>query len=97
MVIKVYYLRQLKDTEKEWTEGEEFISQAISETTEDPSIRRIVIEENTNLDVLALQTEVPSQRDLDNYVQLPKPSPLARSLEAKVDDLTARIEKLERK
>ena len=98
-MIKVYYLRQLKDkvTNAEYTEGSEFISQAICECTEKPDVRRVIIEENPNLASLALKVEEPTQRDIDNYNSLPKPSPLPRNLEAEIDELKARVEKLEKK
>ena len=98
-MIKVYFLKQLKDkaTNIEWTEGQEFITQAISETTADPDVRRVIIEENTELANIALKVEEPTARDIDNYNSLPEPSPLPRNLEAEIDDLKARIEKLEKK
>ena len=97
-MIKVYYLRQLQDkaANREYTEGNEFISQAICETTEKPDIRRVIIEENPNLASLALKVEEPTQRDIDNYNSLPKPSPLPRNLKAEIDKLKARIDKLEK-
>ena len=96
-MIKVYYLRQLKDevTNAEYTKGSQFISQAICECTEKPDVRRVIIEENTNLQALALRTEVPSQRDLNNYASLPEPTP-PRNLIAEIDALKVRIEKLEK-
>ena len=96
-MIKIYYLKQLKDkvTNTEYTEGSQFISQAICECTEKPDVRRVIIEENTNLQALALRTEVPSQRDLNNYASLPEPTP-PHNLIAELDALKVRIEKLEK-
>jgi len=75
-MIKVYFLKQLKNgvTNTEYTEGSEFISQAISETTEKPDIRRVIIEENVNLANLALKMEEPTDRDTRNYNSLPTES-----------------------
>ena len=92
-MIKAHYLKQLIDeaTNMEYTEGSEFISRAISETTDEPYIRRVVIEENANLEVLAIRVEKPTQRDLDNYAQLPPPSPPARDLATEIDEIKASI------
>ena len=97
-MIKVYYLRQLKDeaSNTEYTEGTEFISHAISEATEKPDIRRVIIEENANLAGLALKVEEPSQRDIDNYNSLPEPSPLPRDLLAEFDAAKVKIADLEK-
>ena len=97
-MLKVYYLRQLKEkaNNMEYTKGGEYISQAISETTDKPDVRRIIIEENPNLASLALKVEEPTQRDIDNYNSLPEPSSLPRNLAAEIDDLKARVEKLEK-
>ena len=98
-MIKVYYLRQLRDEVRntEYTEGSEFISQAISECTKSPDIRRVIIEENLNLAGLALKIEKPTGQDIEKYNSLPKPTPPPRNLEAEIDALKARIDKLERK
>ena len=98
-MIKVYFLRQLKDetTNTEYTEGSEFISHAICEATEKPDVRRVIIEENSNLAKLALSVEEPTQRDIDNYASLPEPTLPARNLEAEIDELKAIIKALESK
>jgi len=97
-MLKVYYLKQLKDeaTNTEYTEGSEFISQAICETTEKPDIRRVIIKENSNLANLALKVEDPTQRDLDNIASLPPVLPL-RDLFKEFDDLKVKVDKLEEK
>ena len=98
-MLKVYFLQQLKDiaANTEYTEGWEFISHAISEATEKPDVRRVIIEENADLDALALRTEAPSQRDLDNYASLPEPTPPPRNLEAELDSLAKRLKLVEDK
>jgi len=98
-MLKIYYLRQLKDeaTNTEYTQGQEFISQAISEATEKPDVRRVIIEENPNLASLALKVEEPTKRDIENYNSLPAPSPPPRNLEAEIDNLKARVDKMEKK
>jgi len=96
-MIRVYYLRQLKDiTENvEYTEGSEYISHAISKATENPAVRRVIIEENRYLSELALRTEEPTMQDLDDYNSLSELSPPSRNLEEEVDDLKGRVGKLE--
>ena len=95
-MIKAYFLKVLKDevTNTEYTEGSEFISQAICETTEKPDIRRVIIEENPNLASLALKVEEPTDRDIENYNSLPELA-LTRNLLSEIDDLKARLGKLE--
>ena len=97
-MIKVYYLKQLKDetTNTEYIEGSEFISQAICEATREPDIRRVIIEENPNLASLALKVEAPTKRDIQNYNALPKPALPPRDLAAEIDNLKTRIEILEK-
>uniref|UniRef100_A0A6M3LNG4 Uncharacterized protein n=1 Tax=viral metagenome TaxID=1070528 RepID=A0A6M3LNG4_9ZZZZ len=92
-MIKVYYLRQLKDelTNTEYTEGLEFISHAIIYTTEKPDVRRVIIEENPNLGVLALAVEKPTKRDLANYASLSEFSSPSRNLAAEIDEIKASI------
>jgi len=99
MMIRVYYLPVEKDsvTGTERTKGSAYISHAISETTEEPDVRRIIIEENPHLEKLVLKMEEPTQRDLGNYDSLPELLPPARNLGKEVDDLKDRIEKLEKR
>lgn len=96
-MLKVYYLRQLKDipTNTEYTEGQQHISHAISETTENPNVRRVIIEENTNLQALALVVEDPTQQDLDNYNTLPAVGPV-RNLIAEIEELKANLSDIEK-
>lgn len=99
-MIKVYYLRQLKDqvNNVEYTEGSGYISNAICEVTEKPDVRRVIIKENTNLQALALKVEEPTLRDIENYNSLPaSPALPPRDLTAELDALKVRIEKLEKK
>ena len=98
-MLKVYYLRQLKDeaTNTEYTQGQDYIYQAISEITEKPDVRRVIIEENADLDALALKVEEPTQGDLDNFASLPEPTPLPRNLEVELDALSSRVKMLENK
>jgi len=98
-MLTVYYLQQLKDevTNTEYTEGSEYISRAISETTENPKIRRVIIEENPNLASLALKVEEPTEQDIANYNSLPKTTLPPRNLETEIDALKARVENLEAK
>ena len=97
-MLKIYYLRVLKDIigNVERVEGIEFMSQAICETTEDQNVRRVIIEENTNLAGLAVKIEEPTQRDVDNYNSLPEPA-IWRDLFTEMDNLKARVKKLETK
>ena len=94
-MIKVYYLRQLKDetTNTEYTEGSDYISQAINETTEKPDNRRVIIEESPDLQSLALKVEEPTERDLANYKSLPEQVPF-RDLKTEIDALKVEINKL---
>jgi len=96
-MIKVYYLSVEKDpvTGTEHTVGSAYINQAVSETTEEPNVRRVIIEENPHLEGLALKVEEPTQQDMDNYNFLPELPPTAWNLEEEVDDLKGRVEKLE--
>jgi len=98
-MLKVYYLRQLKDeaSNTEYIEGQDLISNAICETTEKPDVYRVIVEENPNLARLALKVEEPTEQDLENYNSLLQPSPPPRNLEQEIDDLKARIEKLEKR
>ena len=92
-MLKVYYLRQLKDEANnvEYTEGSEYISQAICETTGKPNVRRVIIEESINLASLASKVEEPTQRDIANYNSLPKPAPPPRDLTAEIDGIKAKL------
>ncbi len=94
-MIKVYYLRQLKDkaTNTKYTEGGQYISRAISETTENPDIRKVIIEENVNLAKLAIKVEEPAEQDLKNHNSLPKQLFPPRDLVAEIDGLKARLDK----
>ena len=96
-MLKVYYLRQLKNekTNTEYTEGSEFISQAICETTKEPDVRKVIIEEKNELASLALRIEEPTEQDIENYKALPVPT-VSRDILAEIDALKARIEKLEK-
>lgn len=96
-MIKVYYLRRLKDTttNTEYIKGHEYISHAICEATEKPDVRRVIIEENPNLAMLAMKIEESTRQDLNNYKTLPELGCPSRDLVAEIDALKARVEKLE--
>lgn len=74
-MLKVYFLPVERDetTNTEKVKGSQYISQAISETTEKPDVRRVIIEENSNLAILALKVEEPTEGDIANYNDLPAP------------------------
>jgi len=95
-MLKVYYLRQLKNEviDTEYTEGSEYISRAICEATEEPGIRRVIIEEKSELAAIALRVEEPTNRDIENYNSLPEIG-VSRDLAKEIDELKARIAKLE--
>ena len=96
-MIKVYMLPVDRIGNTDVVRGIEFISQAISEATEKPDVRSVIIEENADLDALALKVEEPTQGDLDNFTSLPEPTPLPRNLEVELDALSSRVKMLENK
>lgn len=63
-MLKVYYLPVELVRGVERIKGAEFISQAIVECTEEPGVRKVIINQNPNLARLALKVEEPTPEDI---------------------------------
>jgi len=97
-MIRVYFLPVERDsvTNTEYVKGSDYISHAIIKTTEEPNVRRVIIEKNSHLEELALRVEEPTMQDLDDYNFLPELSLPARNFGDEIDSLRDRIEGLEK-
>ena len=99
-MIKTYLLPVERIDNTDTVKGAEYIHNAILEGTDKPDMRRLIMDttpdEDSALSTLAVKVEEPTQRDIDNYASLPEPI-ITHNLEAEIDNLKARIERLEKK
>ena len=91
-MIKVYLLEVEKIDNTEVIKGIEFISQAVIEGSH---VRRVIIEENPNLEALAVGVEEPTQNEIDRWNALPEPT-TPRNLFEEVDELKIKVKELGR-
>ncbi|MAF43779.1 MAG: hypothetical protein CMI54_06395 [Parcubacteria group bacterium] len=94
-MLKVYFLRRLKDEEKNKIsiEGQSAFYRATVDDTPDPREARVICEELPALDSLALRTETPTEEDKKQHQALLSSSQPVRNITAEIDrineDITA--------
>ena len=93
-MLKVYTLRRLRnlDTNTDFIEGQEAITNALVEDSDDPALARVVCEEVPLLDGLALDTEPPTARDIEQLHSMLKESKPPRNIYAEVDSILDNLE-----
>jgi len=93
-MIKVYMLPVERVDNIDKIKGEEYIHNAILECTEEPMVRKLIMDttpdEDTALSALAIEARDPTQVEIDAYNALEIPTP-ARDLAAEIDDMRAKL------
>jgi hypothetical protein len=100
-MLKVYILpiERIENVEK--VKGIEYIHDAILESTGKPNVRKLIMDttsaEDRALSALAIEVRSPTSQEMANMETLPSPSPPPRDLTKELDELKARVGKLEKK
>ncbi len=97
-MIRVYYLPVEKMDNTEIIKGIEHIHNGIIECTENPDVRKLIMEatadEDGALSALALEVREPAAEERRAIEDLPVPVP-GRDLQAEIDELRARVDSVE--
>jgi len=100
-MIKVYFLpvERIDNTDK--VKGSEYIHDAILDCTEKPDVRKLTMdvtpEEDAVLSEVAIEIRNPTPEEITTYGNLQEPSTPGRDLASEIDEIKARLGKLEKK